>query len=506
MLCAAGMLAAGCNKGPEVIVEDPYITVTPDHVEAAYEGQIFDIQVESNCAWTISKTDAEGTAIDWVKCDRATGKGNVAFRVRVYKNNTAEERRATVTLAYEGAKAFIDVVQALNPDPDKPDTPDIPDPPTPPTPPSGDVVELTFDFTIDPLEGWPTASGYEHVDGGKKCIYPLNGYDYTFILADCNGASQSTLYWAPAKDGSSPKFSLTNQYRYLGLPALEGYKLTEVVCHNIAMYTNTPKIGITDFITESARHPAADEFVAGGSPQEWNPAGGGTYTYKLTESELNTVYYIYTYVKGALASIDLKYEKEGTEPPTPPDPPVSEDLVLDFDFSIDPLEGWPTAANGTHVEGGITCIYPLNGTDYSFILADCGGAGAAQMHWAITEPGPRLAFGAQYRYLGLPAIEGYKLAKVSCESVLLNAASATMAPKMAITDRIAASAADAKVITDDSPDVIPGGEFQTWQAGGGGTYTYTLTETKGGTVYYIYALVKGAVSSIELTYSPVEYY
>ena len=137
MLCAAGVLAAGCNKGPEVVVEDPYITVTPDHVEAAYEGQIFDIQVESNCAWTISKTDAEGTAIDWVKCDRATGKGNAAFRVRVYKNNTVEERRATVTLAYEGAKAFIDVVQALNPDPDKPDIPDIPDPPTPPTPPTG---------------------------------------------------------------------------------------------------------------------------------------------------------------------------------------------------------------------------------------------------------------------------------------------------------------------------------------------------------------------------------
>ena len=490
MLCAAGVLAAGCNKGPEVVVEDPYITVTPDHVEAAYEGQIFDIQVESNCAWTISKTDAEGTAIDWVKCDRATGKGNAAFRVRVYKNNTAEERRATVTLAYEGAKAFIDVVQALNPDPDKPDIPDIPDPPTPPTPPTGDVVELSFDFTIDPLEGWPTASGYEHVDGGKKCIYPLNGYDYTFILADCDGASQSTLYWVPAKDGDSPKFSLTNQYRYLGLPSLEGYRLTKVVCHNASLYTNTPKIGITSIITEKARHPSAEEFVAGGEPQEWDSAGGGTYTYTLTETDLNTVYYIYTYVKGALASIDLTYEKDGAEPPTPPDPPAEEDLVLGFDFTGEPLEGWPSTDKYTHVDGGIECVYPLGGTDYTFVLADCGGASSARVYWGSQ----KLLLASFYRYLGLPAVPGYKLVKVACTNV-----SGNTSAKIQIVKSITSSA-----VHPDDTEIVDGGSPQTWTENAGAVYTYSLQNTAAGVMYYLYCRATGAsISNIELTYKAV---
>ena len=496
-ILAAGLLAAGCIPSVQLDEEvaDPVITVATETVQASWEGQIFEIPVESNCSWNISKTDADGATIKWVKCDMAGGSGNLTLRVRVYRNGTADERRATVTLFHGDIKAFIDVKQEGNPDPDKPDEPDTPPtPPDPPTPPTGDVVNLTFDFTIDPLDGWPTAGGYAHVDGGIECIYPLGGYNYTFILADCNGASQSTVYWVPAKDDASPRLSLTNQYRYLGLPALEGYKLTQVVCHNLALASNTPKIGITKVITESARHPTESEYVSGGELQTWDAAGGGTYTYDLTDTEVNTVYYIYTYVKAALGSIDLKYEKEQTEPP------VEEDKVLLFDFSVTPLEGWPTAGGYSHTEGGITCVYPLDGTDYSFILADCGAASAAQMFWAVTDPGPRLAFGAQYRYLGLPAIEDYKLIKVKCVSVLLNASSATISPKIYITDSIAASAADAKAFNDDSDAVVSGGKSQLWDPNGG-TYTYELTGTEANKVYYIYAQVKGAVTSIELTYT-----
>jgi hypothetical protein len=72
---------------------------------------------------------------------------------------------------------------------------------------------------------------------------------------------------------------------------------------------------------------------------------------------------------------------------------------------------------------------------------------------------------------------------------------------VAITHKIAASASDAAAITSESDDIIAGGQFQEWQAGGGGTYTYTLTSTEVNTVYYMYAQVKGAISHLYLTYA-----
>ena len=75
-------------------------------------------------------------------------------------------------------------------------------------------------------------------------------------------------------------FAFNAQYRYLGLPAIEGYTLITVVCHNVKLTTTTPKIGITTLINPSAAHPSNDAYVSGGAVQEWNAEGGETYTYK----------------------------------------------------------------------------------------------------------------------------------------------------------------------------------------------------------------------------------
>ena len=247
---ALGFLAAGCEKDPKNEgKEDQFINVSPDKIEAGFEEKVTEITVESNCSWTISKTDSEGTAVDWVKCDKTTGKDNTTFNVKVFKNETASARRATVTLASGDAKAFIDVTLEANPDPDKPDDPVIPDDPQPGSDPEpyGDVVKLTFDFTQAPFDGWPTAARNPADEGNKlECVYPLGGRDYTFVLADCGQASASQMFWAV--DGT-PRLAFGAQYRYLGLPVIDGYILCAVSCTsvllNAASASFAPKIAIS---------------------------------------------------------------------------------------------------------------------------------------------------------------------------------------------------------------------------------------------------------------------
>lgn len=179
---------------------------------------------------------------------------------------------------------------------------------------------------------------------------------------------------------------------------------------------------------------------------------------------------------------------------------TSELMTLTFDFTGNPFDGWPSAPMYTHVEGGVECTYPLDGTDYAFVLADCGGAAAAQVHWQApsgSTPG-YLSLYSQYRYVGFPAVEGYALASVICVN-----ASTSGNPKMAVTNSIVASADEAKALNGNGAHetIVSGGGYQTWQKGG--TYTYTLSDTYANTVYYLYAAVKGNISSLTLGYRPV---
>lgn len=176
-------------------------------------------------------------------------------------------------------------------------------------------------------------------------------------------------------------------------------------------------------------------------------------------------------------------------------PAAQEEKVLEFDFTVDPLEGWPTSGGDHH---GKVCYYPLSGTEYSFILTDCEGATKCQTYWANNDPGNRLVLAAQYRYLGLPVISGYKLTAVKCVNIRLSASGTPANPKMGITHAITSSATAAA-----AEDYVSGGELQTWAGAGGGTYTYNLTGTDDATQYYIYALAKGAIATLTLTYVPI---
>ena len=529
LMAMAAMLAlAACNKDPQgQQKEDPRIQVTPDRVDAAWDGQVTEITVTSNCSWTLSKTDAEGAAVDWVKCDRTNGKGDLKFNIKVEKNPLGEERSATVTLFSGDVKAFIGVKQAANPAPEPVD-------PGPGPEPEPQYLTLSFDFTAGGLDGWPTANDQswatlKNVDSGcatdndgtatanshrrAQVTFTLDGTGYDFTLADPNGAEKHNIRLDPAKGLYSGTF------RFFGLPALAGKKIVKVEMVQNASTQNPEKftrnVGVAKWVYHKDIPVDQIQYVAGGEPQN-QVTNGETYTYELTGTAPNTVYWLNSPTNASIIkSLKLYYDDAdgsetplGPEPadPTPdpgPDPgtdptPDPNAISLTFDFTGAPLEGWPTAAKYTHVEGGIECIYPLNGVNYVFVPADCGTASAGQAFWQPPVEGGAagyFSFNAQYRYLGLPAIEGYTLFKVVCNNVKLS----TVTPRMGITTLINSTAAHPA-----NEAYVAGGELQSWDANGGGTYTYTLSGTAANTRYYIYAYAKGAVSTLELTYNPAK--
>ena len=522
---AALFLAAGCQEKPEEgtpAPEDNYITVTPDKIEATWEEGVFDVAVESNCSWTISKTDSEGTPVDWVQCDITSGKDNKNFQILVQENKYAE-RSATVTLTCGDLKAFIDVVQESNP------TPVVPKPEV-------KLYEYYFEFAGANLD-WPVQnadwSGLTNLNSGLaadlgkevnddtnlyrkgQVKYTLDGVDYYFTFADPHGATAHNIYFKP--EGVH-----CGGYRYFGLPAIEGKKLVKVVMtQNASTQKETYErlVGITSWVYNVEDTQAQNmKYVDGGEPQKQN-TNMASYTYDLSETAGNTIYYIANPAKASVIhSLRLFYtDVDGTEP-TPEPEPVPEAKPVDptpdtpevpvgpepentvkytFDFTGAPFEGWPKA-KATET-GAIPCVYTLDGKDYTFSLTACLGASAIGCHWVApveaesgVTPG-YFNFYAEKRYLGLPAIEGYYLYRIVCT----NAKMSTTVPEIGVTSVVAAGTnhpADA--------DYVAGGACQKWDANGGGTYTYTLGGTTAGTMYYMYAYKKGAIATLELTYAP----
>ena len=519
---AALIIASGFQHKPEAEApkDDNYITVTPASVDAAWEEGIYDVTVESNCSWTVSKTDTEGVEVDWVQCDITTGKNNTSFQILVQENPYAE-RSAVVTLTCGDVKAFIDIVQESNP------TPIVPKPEV-------KLYEYYFLFAAAALD-WPVQNdgwaGRDNVDSGlaidlgtetddpenlrRKCKvkYTLDGVDYYFTFADPHGATAHQIYLVP--EGVH-----CGGYRYFGLPAIEGKKLVKIEMVQAASQKEASYerlVGVTSWVYNVEDTQAINiKWVDGGEPQKQND-NMGTYTYELNGTSGNTVYYLAHPSKaGRIHSLRLFYaDVDGTEPAPEPEPvPVpkpeepepeptplpelpADAMKLTFDFTGTPLAGWPTEQLAD--KGEKLCIYNLDGTDYTFTLTVCLGGSKIACYWKAPVEGETptpgyFNFHAEKRYLGLPAINGYALCRVVCN----NAKMSTTVPEVGVTKIVAAGTNHPA-----DTDYVAGGALQKWDANGGGTYTYALSGTAAGTVYYLYAYKKGAVASLDLYYVPV---
>ena len=156
---------------------------------------------------------------------------------------------------------------------------------------------LVFDFTSNP-NNWPTTNPTSLTN----YIYPLGGANYTFALLNVKSNSGYLMLTSTA---------------VLGLPARSGYKLTKVVAHNSSQCSTTTVVGISSSASEAS-------YITGGAAQTWSTTSS-SYTYTLTSTEENTMYYLYVTNKNAqLIQLDLKYEE------TAPNPAVATTTTIDY--------------------------------------------------------------------------------------------------------------------------------------------------------------------------------
>lgn len=174
----------------------------------------------------------------------------------------------------------------------------------------------------------------------------------------------------------------------------------------------------------------------------------------------------------------------------------SEKLALHFDFSGTPLDGWPTADKWKEGPGELPCIYPLDGVAYEFFLTDVGNASQARLCWDSAKGG--LVWYAGWRYLGLPAVENFRLIKVSGVMCL----STNSKRKAGVVENVCPDNTDMDIASAHT--FVTGGESTGWTEKGQ-TYTFNLEGTQPGTRYYLMCTATSmGVSSLDLVYEKVE--
>ncbi len=153
---------------------------------------------------------------------------------------------------------------------------------------TGDALVLTFSFKSVP-DGWPNKTAGEAEGGTYK--YTLDGVEYSFDLSQnvyCNS-----------------DYLMVKKKASVGLPVVSGYTLTKVVgqLNDSGTPSKKSQISITSDV-------AGADVVGGGEAQKWD-AMGGYYTYNLSGTVAETMYYMYvdSSANSQFISVELTYSK-----------------------------------------------------------------------------------------------------------------------------------------------------------------------------------------------------
>ena len=142
--------------------------------------------------------------------------------------------------------------------------------------------QLTFNLTSNPGD-WPTTNSTTL----KNYNYTLDEVAYTFALSNVKCNSGYLMFTKTA---------------VLGLPALKKYKLTKVEATNSSSCSASTSVGISSSSSSAS-------YISGGATKIWSETSS-KYTYNLTSTEENTVYYIYvTSANAQVTQLVLTYEK-----------------------------------------------------------------------------------------------------------------------------------------------------------------------------------------------------
>ena len=145
-------------------------------------------------------------------------------------------------------------------------------------------IELTFDLTKNP-NNWP--DNKSSAPTNASCDYELNGKSYTFNLTNCRCYSGYLMLTATA---------------YLGLPAVEGYKLTKVVGTGNKGASNATSVSIVTATSNGNIIGAAQTWIDNTTP--------GSYIYSLSGTSEGTMYYMKAETKNCQCTkLVLTYHK-----------------------------------------------------------------------------------------------------------------------------------------------------------------------------------------------------
>ncbi|MCQ2802738.1 MAG: InlB B-repeat-containing protein [Bacilli bacterium] len=145
-------------------------------------------------------------------------------------------------------------------------------------------TELTFSLTSNP-GSWPTSSSAGNYD------YTLSGTKYTFALG-------ANVY-------SSSGYLMLKYTTSLGLPAISGKKLTKIVASNSSGCSTSTQVGVSSSSSSAS-------YISGGAVQTWSTTSS-TYTYNLTSTSANTMYYLYITKKNCqITQLILTYASDST--------------------------------------------------------------------------------------------------------------------------------------------------------------------------------------------------
>lgn len=167
-------------------------------------------------------------------------------------------------------------------------------------------------------------------------------------------------------------------------------------------------------------------------------------------------------------------------------PEKMETMELYFDFTdATAMAGWPTVLEAsTDPTAQFVCPYMIDGVTYEFISRQPVGAAGTNWPYFSSEEGAVIL--PKSRYLGLPAVDGYKLIKV----------------KFVIRAGTAAKYIISRNVTSDSetPEIVSGGEEQS--NSGATEFTFNLTGTEAGVQYWLRGKSKAPrITSMTLTYA-----
>ena len=88
-------------------VEEDYFSVLPDSLLVNYQGGEFDLQIVSNCAWSLSENSQQ---IDWISVSPMSGEGNQTVRVTVDRyDNSGDASSRQAVLVFSGGLALVPV-------------------------------------------------------------------------------------------------------------------------------------------------------------------------------------------------------------------------------------------------------------------------------------------------------------------------------------------------------------------------------------------------------------